>query len=105
MLTNLPLTADAPVDIGVDDLCLGCRRCTIDCPPDAIADAKQTVRGIHKWYVDFDKCVPYFVKTQGCGICLEVCPWTEPGRGPALSEKLLAKRGRQGRPSKAVADL
>lgn len=92
VLTDLPLALDAPVDIGVDDLCLTCRRCTEDCPPGAILDDKQTVRGETKWYVDFDKCIPYFVKTEGCGICLEVCPWTEPGRGPELSRRLLAKR-------------
>ncbi len=28
-----------------------------------------------KWYVDFDKCIPYFTKTHGCTICIEVCPW------------------------------
>lgn len=92
VLTDLPLETDVAVDIGVDDLCLGCRRCTIDCPADAIADAKQMVRGEEKWYVDFDKCVPYFAKTIGCGICIEVCPWTKPGRGPGLAQKLLAKR-------------
>ncbi len=92
VLTNLPLAADTPVDIAVDDLCIGCKRCTIDCPPDAISDSKQTVRGVEKWYVDFDKCVPYFTHTVGCGICIEVCPWSKPGRGPALSEKLLSKR-------------
>jgi epoxyqueuosine reductase QueG len=54
------------------------------------------VRGELKWYVDFDKCIPYFVKTYGCAICLEVCPWSEPGRGPSLSEKLLAKREKSG---------
>jgi Pyruvate/2-oxoacid:ferredoxin oxidoreductase delta subunit len=96
VLTDLPLAAGAPVDVGVDDLCLSCRRCTIDCPADAIADEKQLVRGTEKWYVDFDRCVPYFVLAQGCGICLEVCPWSEPGRGPALSEKLLARRARRG---------
>ncbi len=95
VLTSLPLARDAAVDIGVDDLCLRCRRCTIDCPAEAIADGKQIVRGVEKWYVDFDRCVPYFVKAKGCGICIEVCPWTEPGRGPKLSETLLAKR-RQG---------
>jgi epoxyqueuosine reductase QueG len=42
--------------------------------------------------VDFDRCVPYFVKTYGCAICIEVCPWSEPGRGPRLSELLLSKR-------------
>ncbi|MEM8496629.1 MAG: 4Fe-4S dicluster domain-containing protein [Pseudomonadota bacterium] len=92
VLTNLPLAADRPVDIAVDDLCIGCKRCTIDCPPGAITDSKQMVRGVEKWYVDFDKCVPYFAHTVGCGICIEVCPWSTPGRGPGLSEKLLSKR-------------
>ena len=92
VLTDLPLAHDAPVDIAVDDLCLGCRRCTLDCPVDAIADSKQLVRGVEKWYVDFDKCAPYFTHTVGCGICIEVCPWTIPGKGPFLSEKLLSKR-------------
>ena len=92
VLTDLPLALDRPVDIGVEDLCATCQRCRIDCPPDAIFDSKQTVRGIEKWYVDFDKCVPYFTKTYGCGICLEVCPWSEPGRGAWLSQTLLAKR-------------
>jgi epoxyqueuosine reductase QueG len=92
VLTNLPLAVDAPVDIGVDDLCMLCLRCVQDCPPGAIFNEKQLVRGEPKWYVDFDKCIPYFVKTYGCAICIEVCPWSEPGRGPSLSEKLLARR-------------
>jgi epoxyqueuosine reductase QueG len=95
VLTDLPLSLDAPVDIGVDDLCLVCRRCVDDCPPRAILDEKQWVRGTRKWYVDFDKCIPYFVKTYGCAICIEVCPWSEPGRGPSLSEQLLARRRAQ----------
>ena len=90
--TDLPLAIDGPVDIGVDDLCVSCRRCTLDCPPDAINDSKLMVRGIEKWYVDFDKCVPYFAENAGGAICIEVCPWSEPGRGPKLSETLLAKR-------------
>ncbi len=92
VLTDLPLALDGPVDIAVDDLCLNCQRCTVDCPAEAISDNKQLVRGVEKWYVDFDRCIPYFVKTFGCGICIQVCPWSVPGRGPALSQKLLAKR-------------
>jgi epoxyqueuosine reductase len=93
VLTDLPLETDSPVDVGVEDLCLTCRRCVIDCPPGAIFEEKQLVRGEQKWYVDFDRCVPYFVKTLGCAICIEVCPWSEEGRGPLLSQRLLAKRG------------
>lgn len=92
VVTDLPLAVDAPVDIGVEDLCATCRRCTLDCPPAAILDEKQWVRGVHRWYVDFDRCAPYFSITYGCGICIEVCPWSEPGRGPKLSATLLAKR-------------
>ena len=92
VLTDLPLNHDKPVDIAVDDLCMGCRRCTIDCPVGAISDEKQTVRGVEKWYVDFDKCAPYFTEAVGCGICIEVCPWSRPGKGFSLSEKLLSKR-------------
>ena len=92
VLTDLPLVPSRPVDVGVDDLCAVCRRCVDDCPPRAIYEEKQLVRGKRKWYVDFDRCVPYFVKTTGCAICIEVCPWSEPGRGPGLSERLLARR-------------
>ena len=92
VLTDLPLAIDQPVDIGVDDLCLSCQRCVLDCPPDAIYSDKQLVRGETKWYVNFDKCLPYFIKILGCAICIQVCPWSEPGRGPLLSEKMLARR-------------
>ena len=95
VLTDLPLNHDKPIDIAVDDLCIGCRRCTIDCPVDAISDDKQMVRGEEKWYVDFDKCVPYFTETVGCGICIEVCPWSKPDRGFSLSKKLLEKRAKK----------
>ncbi len=92
VVTDLPLEIDQPVDIGVDDICTTCQACRKGCPPDAIYNEKQMVRGVRKWYVDFDRCVPYFSSTYGCGICLEVCPWSEPGRGPSLSEKLLKLR-------------
>ena len=95
VLTDLPLTFDEPVDIAVDDLCIGCRRCVVDCPPDAIFNEKQWIRGEKRWYVDFDKCIPYFVKTHGCAICIEVCPWSRPGQGPKLVEKLFARRRRR----------
>ena len=95
VVTDLPLVIDEPIDIGVEDICATCQACTRGCPPDAIFDEKQWVRGTKKWYVDFDKCMPYFSSTYGCGICLEVCPWSEPGRGPKLSEMLFGLRDKK----------
>jgi epoxyqueuosine reductase QueG len=63
-----------------------------NCPPQAIFDSKKMVRGIEKWYVNFDRCAPYFVANNSCGICLAVCPWTEPGRGKGISLRMLALR-------------
>ncbi|MEE9146122.1 MAG: 4Fe-4S dicluster domain-containing protein [Candidatus Tectomicrobia bacterium] len=95
VLTDLPLVPDAPDTFGVDDFCLRCQLCTRECPPDAIFDTKQMVRGDHKWYVDFDKCVPYFNETYGCGICIAVCPWSRPGIAGPLAEKMTRWRERQ----------
>jgi epoxyqueuosine reductase len=93
--TDLPLQADASRDIGVDDFCTKCQVCTSLCPPRAIYPEKQLVRGDYKWYVDFDKCIPYFNDTLGCGICIAECPWSLPGVAPRLTQKMLRRRERK----------
>jgi Pyruvate/2-oxoacid:ferredoxin oxidoreductase delta subunit len=90
--TSLPLVADAPDVFGADDFCASCQVCARACPPAAIAHEKQTVRGVSKWYVDFDNCVPYFNETYGCGICIAVCPWSLPGTAPRLAEKMARRK-------------
>ena len=94
VLTDAPLPLSEPVSHGVDDFCSACRVCEDACPPFAIVPEKKTVRGIEKWYVDFDKCLPFFNQHQGCGICIAVCPWSRPGVGLNLAEKLERKRKR-----------
>jgi epoxyqueuosine reductase QueG len=94
VLTDLPVAIDAPADAGVEDFCATCQVCVNECPPDAIYNEKQMVRGVKRWYVDFDKCVPYFNENSACGICLAVCPWSLPGRGPIISQKMLRRRAR-----------
>ena len=93
VLTDLELAPDAPDAFGADGFCTHCRLCSDNCPPDAIFREKQTVRGVRKWYVDFDRCLPFFNETAGCGICLAVCPFSHPERGPRLAAKL-ERRGR-----------
>ena len=89
--TDMPLVATAPDRFGGDEFCLNCQVCTNACPPGAIADEKQMVRGVERWYVNFDKCIPYFVEEASCGICIAVCPWTRPNVRPNLLAKM-AKR-------------
>lgn len=93
--TDMPLVADSPREFGADDFCTNCQACSIACPPDAILAEKQRVRGTTKWYVNFDKCLPYFNETYGCGICLAACPWSRPGAADNLVTKLARRRQRQ----------
>ena len=88
VLTDAPFASTPPREFGVDDFCSRCRVCENACPPEAITPEKQTVRGVDKWYVDFERCIPYFAETSGCAICIAVCPWSLPTVGLSLTAKL-----------------
>jgi Pyruvate/2-oxoacid:ferredoxin oxidoreductase delta subunit len=94
VLTDAPFAVTPQQSHGIDDFCTNCRICEDACPPEAIAPEKQTVRGVEKWYVDFDKCLPYFNENQGCAICIAVCPWSRPGIGLNLAAKLERRANR-----------
>jgi epoxyqueuosine reductase len=89
--TNMPLLPTARQRFGADEFCASCQVCTHACPPGAISPQKQMVRGIERWYVDFDKCIPYFAEAASCGICIAECPWTR----PTVRPKLLATMARR----------
>lgn len=88
VLTDVPLVPTTKESYNVDDFCSRCQVCANACPPDAILPEKALVRGELKWYVDFDKCLPFFNENAGCAICIAVCPWSIPGRGPRIVEQL-----------------
>src|SRR5438067_3222487 len=92
VLTDIPLVAEEPDTFGADDFCTKCQACANACPPQAIVPDKQLVRGETRWYVDFDRCLPFFNEHQGCAVCLSVCPWNHPGVAPNLVRKLAARR-------------
>ena len=79
-------------ELFVDDFCMSCKLCTRECPTDAIHSEKQWVRGVKKWYVSFDKCIPYFNDTFGCNICIRACPFSLPDVSVPLFEKLKRRR-------------
>ena len=95
VLTDIPLIATEQESYNVDDFCSRCQVCANACPPDAILPEKAMVRGNLKWYVDFDKCIPFFNENAGCAICIAVCPWSIPGKGPRIIEQLQRRAEKQ----------
>jgi len=91
--TEMPLVATGPDRFGADEFCKTCQVCTRACPPAAINEEKQMVRGQERWYVDFDKCIPYFSEAGSCGICIAECPWTRPDARPKLLTTMARRLG------------
>jgi epoxyqueuosine reductase len=86
--TDMPLIPSGRDRFGGDEFCSTCQICTRACPPGAISPQKQMVRGVERWYVNFDKCIPYFAEAAGCAICIAECPWTHPAVRPKLLETM-----------------
>lgn len=94
VLTNAPFAKTPQQEFGIDRFCQSCRICENACPPEALSPDKQMVRGVQKWYVDFDRCLPFFNQTHGCAICIAVCPWSRPGIGENLMQKMARRAQR-----------
>jgi len=92
VLTNAELNLDGKIDFGSEDFCVNCQICVRECPVDALSNEKQLVRGVEKYYVNFDKCLPYFLDHNGCGICASKCPYSRPDVRPKLLSKHEKKR-------------
>jgi Pyruvate/2-oxoacid:ferredoxin oxidoreductase delta subunit len=91
--TDMPLAATHAEPFGADEFCKNCQVCTRVCPPGAISDQKQMVRGVERWFVDFDKCIPAFTELSGCAICIAECPWTRPTVRPKLLATMARRMG------------
>ena len=93
--TDMPLVPTAPIHFGADEFCATCQVCTQACPPGAITPQKQIVRGVERWYVNFDECIPYFAEAASCGICIAECPWTRPSVRPKLLTTMARRMGKE----------
>jgi reductive dehalogenase len=83
IMTDLPLVADEPVDIGVEDFCKICRKCANTCPTNSIPFGDKVVHnGIEKYKINWLTCYklrPYVHEHWGsCLTCAAVCPFTKP---------------------------
>ena len=66
-MTDLPLVADKPIDIGVEDFCKICRKCAMTCPTNSITfEDKVVYNGIEKYKINWLTCYklrPYVTTT------------------------------------------
>jgi epoxyqueuosine reductase QueG len=74
--TDLPLVEDEPREFGVQDFCMNCNVCQLNCPGDAIPKEHVVTHGIKRWLIDLEKCYPYSrLRDEYCHLCVDVCPY------------------------------
>jgi epoxyqueuosine reductase len=74
--TDLPLVEDQPREFGVQDFCMNCNVCQLNCPGDAIPKEHVVTNGIKRWLIDLEKCYPYSrLRDEYCHLCVDVCPY------------------------------
>jgi reductive dehalogenase len=84
LLTDLPLVADKPIDIGVADFCKVCRKCAIACPTNSISHDinKKLINGVEKYAINWKTCYAVRPHTlnlwHNCLTCVAACPYTKP---------------------------
>lgn len=61
----------------IEDFCRGCVKCVRQCPPAAINEEPVRHESGRVTWIDADRCLPYFVRHNGCSICIRVCPFHE----------------------------
>ena len=74
--TDLPLIEDQAHEFGVQDFCMNCNVCQLNCPGDAIPQDHVMTHGIKRWLIDLEKCYPYSrLRDEYCHLCVDVCPY------------------------------
>ena len=81
--TDLPLSVDNPVDIGVEDVCKYCMKCARTCPSHNISfGGKEVYNGVEKYRINVDSCYKYRLASRGqwtvCVICVSACCYNKP---------------------------
>ncbi len=97
--TDLALTTDKPIDLGIEDFCSYCKKCALSCPSGSIPLEDQTeVNGTRRWKLNAETCFEYWGKIgTGCAICMSVCPWSHADTIPHKFIKALVGRNKVSR--------
>jgi epoxyqueuosine reductase len=77
-IENLPIPEENP-HAWVRDFCARCRKCVRSCPVDAIYEQPQPQPNGRVKCIDAKSCLDYFAANFGCGVCIDVCPFSQMG--------------------------
>ncbi|MBT8358432.1 MAG: reductive dehalogenase [Desulfobacterales bacterium] len=95
VFTDLPLVPDSPIEFGVWDFCMICKKCAQKCPsqslvhgdPNAKAHNISNREGIRAWHINAETCLPFWAANgTDCANCIRVCPFNKP---PGLVHELV----------------
>jgi epoxyqueuosine reductase len=86
LTTDAPLVFDEPIDYGIERICDSCQICVRRCPVGAIPNQRKEFRGITKPKLNTKRCLPILMQTEGCAICMKVCPVQRFGLAPVIDE-------------------
>jgi reductive dehalogenase len=87
VFTDAELELDSPITFGVAEFCRVCRKCAEYCPSRAISfdreptwsgPSRSNNSGVHKWYIDPEKCLLFWKQNGGgCSTCHSRCPYNK----------------------------
>jgi ferredoxin len=108
--TELEVVPDEPMDLGIAKYCDKCKKCMRFCPTGSIPEERTETTYIEApraekvkvWRLDYDKCLPFFIRTDGCAVCIKECTFNRlPDDALGFLEKKIGKslksRARPGR--------
>lgn len=77
--TDLPLVADKPKKLGIQNFCQKCQKCARNCPAQAIPyEEKAEENGVMKWVLNREECYKFWRKAgTDCAVCIYVCPYSK----------------------------
>jgi epoxyqueuosine reductase QueG len=63
----------------IKDFCTACGQCMRSCPSHAIRREPEVHASGRESHIEREKCLPVFVKQEGCTVCVKACSFTQSG--------------------------
>jgi len=105
--TDMEMKTDEPINLGVQDFCVKCKKCAYNCPSGAIPleDDLKDVKGAKKWELDREACYKFWLQSgTDCGICMSVCTFSKPANPMHNFIRFLIKRNSLARRIAVIGD-